>query len=202
MLVHDREIVTRCDDSVATVIAGRPASAPGAWLRAAIDRLARSTSRQPCSPPARMLKNTFCLARAPAVVGPHIGDCPRTDTFAALRGPSSGWSGSSAFRGEHRRIRSASRLPVDSVCHERGGERVPVQHITRTSPAPAEHRPDGAVIGVAFDGTGFGTDGTAWGGESWSPPARVRAGRHVPGAAGRRRRPRDSPAVARSRWRR
>ncbi|HEY6038483.1 MAG TPA: carbamoyltransferase HypF, partial [Kofleriaceae bacterium] len=74
-LVHDREIATRCDDSVARVIAGRPT-----LLRRSRGYVPRAIAlprpvERPVLAVGALLKNTFCIATGDnAYLGPHIGD--------------------------------------------------------------------------------------------------------------------------------
>src|SRR6185295_10824481 len=78
-LLHDRDIVTRCDDSVARVIAGRPVV-----LRRARGYVPRPIAvatpfEAPVLACGAQLKNTFCVGRGrDAVLGPHIGDLDQT----------------------------------------------------------------------------------------------------------------------------
>lgn len=167
-LVHDRDIATRCDDSVARVIAGKPTllRRSRGWVPRPVT-LARPVT-QPVLAVGGQLKNTFCLAAGDcAYLGPHIGDLDNlaaqdflTDAVARMQallritptviaydampdGPSALW---------------AERQVVP--------RRIAVQHHhAHVVSAMAEHGLEAPVIGVAFDGTGWGPDGTAWGGE-------------------------------------
>lgn len=167
LLVHDREIVTRCDDSVAMTIAGAPTV-----LRRSRGFVPRSIRlRQPIAEPVlacgALLKNTFCIAhREHAWLGPHIGDLENADAFAAYEHAIAAMERFIGIRGEI----VAHDLHPDYLSTryalERGGTTVAIQHHhAHVASAIAEHGIDGDVIGVAFDGTGYGTDGTAWGGE-------------------------------------
>src|SRR5581483_11042651 len=74
-LLHDRAIVTRCDDSVAAVVAG-------AGL---VVRRARGFAR-PVLACGALLKNTFCIgAGDQAWLGPHIGDLDNLESFESYR---------------------------------------------------------------------------------------------------------------------
>ena len=113
------------------------------------------------------LHSAFCLASGDrAFLSQHIGDL---DTEDAMRG----------YRDALERYRVLFRVEPEAVAHdlhpdllstrfaeELGLPRFPVQHhhahIVATM---AEHGLEGGVIGLAFDGFGFGDDGTAWGGE-------------------------------------
>ena len=168
MLVHDREIVTRCDDSVATLVAGFPVllRRSRGYVPASIP-LAVAVER-PVLAAGALLKNTFCLAVGhEAWLGPHIGDLENAETFAAYEDSIERMERFLGFRGEV----IACDLHPDylSTRYARaraGKDAVAVQHHhAHVAAAMAEHGLDGPVIGVAFDGTGFGTDGTAWGGE-------------------------------------
>ena len=171
-LVHDREIETRCDDSVARVFRGRPTI------------LRRSRGYAPA--PIRLrrdlgsllacgaeLKNTFCLTRGRhAFLGPHVGDLENYETFESYRG---------LIDHMERLFRVAPEALVhdlhpdylstqyarDRVAASGGRLRlVGVQHHeAHVASAMVENFVDGPVIGVAFDGTGYGTDGAIWGGE-------------------------------------
>ncbi len=167
-LIHDREIESRCDDSVARVIAGGPVL------------LRRSRGWVPQSVPVPVpfgepvlacgghLKNTFCIGlESAAYLGPHIGDLENLETLAA-------------FEEAVARMERFLQVRPEIVAHDlhpeyvstlyardsRTGRKFAVQHHhAHVASAMAEHALTGRVIGVAYDGTGYGTDGTAWGGE-------------------------------------
>jgi hydrogenase maturation protein HypF len=168
LLVHDRAIATRCDDSVARVIAGRPTllRRSRGWVPRPVP-LARPVA-QPVLGVGGLLKNTFCLAVGDsAYLGPHIGDL---ENLAAL----------DFFEQALEFMQTILRVRPEIVAHDlhpgylsttwaevRASEqRIAVQHHhAHVASAMAEHGLTGPVIGVAFDGTGWGTDRTAWGGE-------------------------------------
>ena len=140
--------------------------APLARLRARDAR--RCPPRRPLLAVGAELKSTFTLARdGRAWVGHHIGDLRNYETLRvlhrrdrALRAPVRG-------RARARRARPAPRVPVDQVrARARRREHVGVQHHhAHLAACLAEHGVDGAAVGAIYDGTGYGTDGTVWGGE-------------------------------------
>lgn len=168
MLVHDREIATRCDDSVARVIAGHPTVIRRS--RGYVPRsitLAHAVERAILAVGAQ-LKNTFCVATGEtAYLGPHVGDLDNPATL-------------DFFERAIARMEDVLRVRPDVIAHDlhpqylstqyaraRGATHlVGVQHHhAHVASAMAEHGLAGPVIGVAYDGTGWGPDGTAWGGE-------------------------------------
>lgn len=167
-LMHDRPIENRCDDSVARVIAGRPT-----LLRRSRGYVPRSISLprpvlRPILACGAQLKNAFCLAAGEeAWLGPHIGDL---DNLEASR----------AFEEQVERLQRFLGIRPQVIAHDlhpdyvstRYAERRPetekiaVQHHhAHVASALAEHGFAGPALGLAWDGTGYGTDGTAWGGE-------------------------------------
>ena len=167
-LAHGREIENRCDDSVARVIAGRPTilrRSRGYVPRAV--RLATPVER-PVLACGAHLKNTFCLAAGhEAFLGPHIGDL---DNLEACR----------AFEEQVERLQRFLGIVPEVIAHDLHPDyfstryararpeaaKVAVQHHhAHVAAAAAENGVAGPVLGLAWDGTGYGTDGTAWGGE-------------------------------------
>jgi hydrogenase maturation protein HypF len=170
-LVHDRPIETRTDDSVVRM------AAVGGSRRPAV--LRRSRGHVPASLPllgsgapllacGAELKNTFCLAKdGRAWVSHHIGDLESYETLCSFA------EGVEHFQ---RLFDVTPRLVVHDLHPEylstkyaqdrEGVELVGVQHHhAHLAAVLAEHRLDGPVVGAIFDGTGYGTDGTVWGGE-------------------------------------
>jgi hydrogenase maturation protein HypF len=167
-LAHDREIENRCDDSVARVIAGRPTvfrRSRGYVPRAV---LLRRPVRRTVLACGAHLKNTFCLAAGgEAWLGPHIGDL---DNLEATR----------AFEEQVERLQRFLGIRPEVIAHDLHPDyastryalarpepaKVAVQHHhAHVASALGEHGLEGPVLGLAWDGTGYGTDGTAWGGE-------------------------------------
>jgi hydrogenase maturation protein HypF len=167
-LLHDREIENRCDDSVARVIAGKPTvlrRSRGYVPRAV--RLRRPV-RRPVLACGAHLKNTFCLARGDeAWLGPHVGDL---DSLEAAR----------ALEEQVERLQRFLDVRPEVIAHDLHPDyastryalarpeavKVAVQHHhAHVASAMGEHGLDGPVLGLAWDGTGYGPDGTAWGGE-------------------------------------
>jgi len=177
-LVHDRAIHIRTDDSVARTFRGRPM----------LIRRSRGYVPEPVVVASRFprhvlacgaeLKNTFCLARGRHVfVSHHIGDLENAETLRSFT------EGIEHFR----RLFDVEPQVVAHDLHPEylstkyaleldGVDLQPVQHhhahiascLADNGAAEggaAEGGADGPVIGVAFDGTGYGTDGTIWGGE-------------------------------------
>ena len=167
-LLHDREIHNRCDDSVTRVIAGRPVVLRRS--RGYVPRpvtLARPVER-PVLACGGHLKNAFCIAVGDAAyLGPHVGDLESLSTVQA-------------FEEAVERMERLLGVRPEVVAHDlhpgylstayalarQATVKVGVQHHhAHVASALAEHGLRGPVLGVAYDGTGYGTDGTAWGGE-------------------------------------
>ena len=167
-LLHDREIATRADDSVVRVIGGRPTvlRRSRGYVPRAVP-VARAFDR-PVLACGAHLKNTVCIGvRDSAWLGPHIGDL---ENLASYRSYEEAIDRMEKFLSVHPEV-IAHDLHPDylSTVYARGRSeetKVGVQHHhAHVASAMAEHGLEGPVIGVAYDGTGFGTDGTAWGGE-------------------------------------
>jgi len=167
-LTHDRAIHIRTDDSVARVFRGRPT----------LIRRSRGYVPEPVTvddefPRAVLacgaeLKNTFCLAKGRhAFVSHHIGDLENAET---LRSFTEGI--------EH--FRRLFDIDPQVVAHDLHPEYLSTKyaldldgvdlqgvqhHHAHIASCLADNRAAGPVIGVAFDGTGYGPDGTIWGGE-------------------------------------
>ena len=195
-LLHDRAIGSRYDDSVVRVVDGItepvrrargyapfPLSLP---FESDIDILA-------CGPEQ---KNTFTLLRGShAFVSQHIGDMENAETLESYERTIELYK--HLFRVEPQlvaydlhpeylstKFAMVLDLPKVGVQHHHA-------HIVSVT---AERGIDAPVIGVAFDGTGYGTDGTIWGGEiliaDWQGFTRAAHLAHMPmpgGAAAVRR---------------
>ena len=167
-VLHNRDIVTRADDSVARVVNGRPVVLRRA--RGYVPRpieVARAFDA-PLLACGAQLKNTFCIGRrGEAVLGPHIGDL---DSAAVYR----------EYRASIERLLQFLDVTPEIVAHDLhpdylstryAAERdapitIGVQHHhAHVASVMAEHGLEGPAIGLAYDGTGYGTDGAAWGGE-------------------------------------
>jgi hydrogenase maturation protein HypF len=168
-LVHDRPIHVPCDDSVVRLDGG--AELP--------IRRARGYAPLPVTMPFEMgptlamggeIKNTFCLASGRhAWVSQHMGDMGTLETLVAFERSTQQFGdmyevdpqqvAADAHPGYHTRAWADEHAPgeVDLVHH----------HHAHLAAVMVEHAvpPGERVIGCAFDGTGYGTDGAIWGGE-------------------------------------
>jgi hydrogenase maturation protein HypF len=167
-LLHDREIENRCDDSVARVIAGRPVVFRRS--RGYVPRgipLGRAFAR-PVLACGAHLKNAFCLAFGEsAYLGPHVGDL---ETLETCRSFEESVARLQRFLGVEPEVVAHDLHPAYFSTEYALGRpqalKIGVQHHhAHVASAMAEQGLTGPVIGVAYDGTGYGTDGTAWGGE-------------------------------------
>jgi hydrogenase maturation protein HypF len=167
-LLHNREIDQHCDDSVMRIVCKKPLHL----------RRARGYAPYPVTLPFNAhqllavggeLKNTFCLTRERyAFLSQHIGDMENVETLAAFERSQTHLQSLFGVRPEaivhdlhpgYLTTRWARRqnLPLIGVQH----------HHAHIAACTAENGLTGErpVIGLAFDGTGYGTDGTIWGGE-------------------------------------
>lgn len=115
-------------------------------------------------------KNTFCLLRGEeAFVSQHIGDLENAPTYDAWLEAKNHYE--TLFEAQPENIACdlhpeylASKWAA--TAHENGTPLCKVQHHhAHIAAVMAENNLDEAVIGVAFDGTGYGADGAIWGGE-------------------------------------
>ncbi|HSS04854.1 MAG TPA: carbamoyltransferase HypF, partial [Solirubrobacterales bacterium] len=114
------------------------------------------------------LKNTFCLAKGRrAWVGHHIGDL---ENYETLRSFSEGIEHFERLFAVEPRICAYDLHPeylsTKYALEREGVELVGVQHHhAHLAACLAEHGETGPALGAIYDGTGFGADGTVWGGE-------------------------------------
>ncbi len=166
-LVHNRDILLRCDDSVARVM-GRQ-----------VRQVRRSRGYVPApvflgeDVPQVLavggeLKNTVCLTRGrEAFLSQHIGDLENLESYRFFE---------STIESLKRILEVEPKVLAYDLhpdyfstrwaLAQRGMERIGVQHHhAHIASCMAENHLDGSVIGIALDGTGYGTDGRVWGGE-------------------------------------
>ncbi|MGA3129650.1 MAG: carbamoyltransferase HypF [Terracidiphilus sp.] len=169
-LMHDREILQRCDDSVMAVVDGAPQ-----LIRRARGFVPLGVPLPFNSPPLLAvgghLKNVFTLARGRfAYQSQHLGDLENI-------------TGLDFFCEALEHLMYTFEIEPEAVAHdlhpgylstswakewaaERGLPLIAVQHHhAHIAACMAEHGIEGAAIGLSLDGTGYGTDGTIWGGE-------------------------------------
>lgn len=165
-LVHDRPIARHVDDSIVRIVLGREL----------VLRRARGYAplpihvRRPLPPVVAVgahLKNAIAAAVGPEVfVSQHIGDLQTGEAYAAFR------EVIASFR------RLYALAPVGLACDAHPDylstrfarqEAVPVtpvqHHYAHVLSCMADNDLEGEVLGVAWDGSGYGLDGTVWGGE-------------------------------------
>jgi len=177
-LLHNREIEQRCDDSVVLPAPALPCeNAPTRFFMRRARGAAPYPVRLPFEAPPTLalggeLKNTFCLARErSAFLSQHIGDMQNLETL-------------DSFEHTLELLKELFRVEAEIVAHDlhpdylttrwanehRAGPHrtVAIQHHhAHIAACMAENGigPDERVLGLAFDGTGLGSDGAIWGGE-------------------------------------
>ena len=173
LLVHDRPIQTRTDDSVV-----RGLTVAGSRRRVFLRRsrgyvpgslpLPDGGCERPLLACGAELKHTFCVAKgARAWVSHHIGDLENYETLCSFTEGIEHFERLFAVTPEvlahdlHPEYLS-TKYALDRV----GVQLVGVQHHhAHLAACLAEHGVTGPAVGAIFDGTGYGSDGTVWGGE-------------------------------------
>ena len=175
-LLHDREIVNRVDDSVASVMAESPR----------LLRRARGYAPMPLKLPGGFeqappllalggeLKNTFCLLQdGQAILSQHLGDLENAATFRDYRKTLDLYRRLYDHEPEllvgdlhpnYRTTRFGRELSRELTVsfHRTQHHHAHVASVMAENLWPLEAGP---VLGIAMDGTGYGPDGTVWGGE-------------------------------------
>ena len=168
-LVHDRPIHIRCDDSVTRVVAGCELPLRRSRGNAPLPIRLPVSCQVPTLALGGQMKAVFALGRGQnAILSHHIGDL---DHYEATR------SYVEAIDHYERLFDCRAEVLVHDMhpdyastqyaqTHAGARPRVAVQHHhAHMASCMAEHGLSEPVIGVTFDGTGFGSDGTIWGGE-------------------------------------
>lgn len=167
-LVHNRAIQTRCDDSVLRVTTGG---------RQFIRR-ARGYAPEPVTLPWKFpvpllatgahLKNTFCLGKEDqAFLSQHIGDLENLETLLSFRESIAHFQRlfdihPEAIAYDLHPEYLATKYALETTIPQKIGVQ---HHHAHIASVMAEHGLCEPLIGIAADGTGYGMDGTIWGGE-------------------------------------
>ncbi len=178
-LVHNRPIVRHVDDSVARVVLGREQVLRRARGYAPLPmRLSPgrpATAFGPGSPILAVgghLKNSVALGIGPQVfVSQHIGDLETVQSYEAFLRVVNDFE--RLYEADPRVIAADShpeylstQFAASLVAREPGRRGVSVQHhVAHVLACAAENELAPPLLGVSWDGTGHGTDGTVWGGE-------------------------------------
>jgi hydrogenase maturation protein HypF len=165
-LVHNRPIVRHVDDSVVRVMMGRELVLRRARGYAPLP-VCLKESVPPVLAVGGHLKNTVALTAGSNVfISQHIGDLETLEAFEAFRRVIVSFQDLYQVKPEQvicdlhpdylsTKYANAQGTPLMAVQH----------HYAHVSACMAENQLEGRVLGVSWDGTGYGPDGTIWGGE-------------------------------------
>ncbi|MEU5723606.1 carbamoyltransferase HypF [Micromonospora sp. NPDC047738] len=167
-LTHDRRIHVRTDDSVVRVFRGRelPVRRSRGYVPAPITLPWRFD--RPVLACGAELKNTFCVAKGRrAFVSHHIGDLANYETLRAFTDGIAHFTRLFDVRPEVvAHDLHPEYLSTKYALQREDVELLGVQHHhAHIASCLADNAEPGPVIGVAFDGLGYGPDGALWGGE-------------------------------------
>lgn len=170
-LTHNREIVSRCDDSVVRLAGAQPIFIRRSRGYAPAPLVAPFRSSTPTLALGAQLKAAFAFGDDDrAIVSHHIGDLDDFETLIDY--------GSSIAHYE-RLFQVKPRLLVHDLHPDYASTRYALRraaqeslqtfavqhHHAHLASCLADNQTVGPAIGVCFDGTGYGTDGAIWGGE-------------------------------------
>ena len=166
-LVHNRDILLRCDDSVVRVAGGVTRQLRRCRGFVPVPVFLRDDQPSVLAVGGE-LKNTICLTKGKhAFLSQHVGDLENVESY-------------SFFHEVVRHLERILEIRPEIVAYDlhpdyfstkwalqqSGAELVGVQHHhAHIASCMAENHLEGRVIGFALDGTGYGTDGNIWGGE-------------------------------------
>ncbi|MDH3719520.1 MAG: carbamoyltransferase HypF, partial [Planctomycetota bacterium] len=165
-LVHNRPIVRHVDDSIVRVMLGREQVLRRARGYAPLP-LRLPQPQPPLLAVGAHLKNTVALTVGSNVfISQHIGDLENEESIQAFRHVIDSFRQLYGVPPE----RVAADMHPDYVstrfAHSTGLPVVPIQHhFAHVVSCMAENDLTGEILGVAWDGTGYGLEGTIWGGE-------------------------------------
>ena len=170
ILSHDRKILLRADDSVMDFIDDRPSMIRRSRGFAPLP-IFHDGDKKSVLAIGGELKNTFCLAKNNLLyASPYIGDVGNLRTVEVLKNSIERMKNLLEIEPEvvacdmHPRYQTTAL--AEKISAELNVPLVKVQHhYAHVLSCLAENNFGGEVIGVAFDGTGCGDDGTIWGGE-------------------------------------
>ena len=167
ILSNDRDILLRADDSVMQWAFGKPYMV----------RRSRGYSPLPFTGPRHFrgtvlaiggeLKNTFCLAKDELYYpSPYVGDLADLRSVRAMGQGIARMEELLEMQPELVVCDMHPRYNSTAYAEETGLPCMKIQHhYAHILSCMAENGEKGRVIGISFDGTGYGTDGTIWGGE-------------------------------------
>jgi hydrogenase maturation protein HypF len=167
-LVHNRDILVRCDDSIAMVAADKPTV-----LRRSRGYVPKPLMLRETYPDilalGPQLKTTICILKDNlAFLSPHIGDLETPQARDFLHESTNIMYQITQCRPKRIACDLHSGYYTTQVAHKMEGmeEIIAVQHHhAHVVSCMAENGIKGQVIGLSMDGTGYGPDGRVWGGE-------------------------------------
>lgn len=171
ILLHNRDIKRRCDDSVVKVIGGVPVPIRRSRGYAPMPVKLPFTLSRKVLALGGMLKNTFAIGfEDTVIISQHIGDVENLETLRSFEEMVFDLMELYEFEPElvvcdlHPRYETTRWGEV--FAQSRGIPLIKLQHhYTHILSCMAERGLKERVLGVAWDGTGYGEDGTLWGGE-------------------------------------
>jgi len=166
-LVHNRDILLRCDDSVIRVAGGRPRQMRRSRGFVPVPVFLRDDLPSVLAVGGE-LKNTICLTKGShAFLSQHIGDLENAESYGF-------------FEEAIEHLQRILEITLQAIAYDlhpayfstrwalaqSGTPQIGVQHHhAHIASCMAENHLEGRVIGIALDGTGYGADGRIWGGE-------------------------------------
>jgi hydrogenase maturation protein HypF len=167
LLVHNRDILLRCDDSVVRVSGGKPRQLRRSRGFVPVP-VFLSQQMPPILAVGGELKNTICVTKGTqAFLSQHIGDLENLEAFHFFQ---------EAIEHLQRILEVRPQILAHDLhpeylstrwaLEQHGFRTIGVQHHhAHIASVMAENHLDGSVIGFALDGTGYGADQAIWGGE-------------------------------------